>query len=110
MPDDIRLLFSGSDESAEATRFSEGLFTQKRALEDRTYKLYVSGAAPDNADSISYTISVVPDLYPNVPTEIFHGPEIALFRRRSSDSYIHLSLSFNYRTKSAKGSTEERTL
>ncbi|MCB0586232.1 MAG: DUF4175 domain-containing protein, partial [Phaeodactylibacter sp.] len=70
--DNIRLKFSGSDEAVEATRFSEGLFTyKKRALQDETYKLYVSNSALPNADSISYTISVIPDLYPGISVEKF---------------------------------------
>ncbi|MCB0549247.1 MAG: DUF4175 domain-containing protein [Phaeodactylibacter sp.] len=113
--DDIRLLFSGSDESAEATRFSEGLFTyKKRALEDETYKLYVSNSALPNADSISYTISVVPDLYPNISTEKFQDStdlKLLYFVGDASDDYGLLSLSFNYRIKSAKGEQGElRTL
>ena len=113
--DDIRLLFSGSDEPAEATRFSEGLFTyKKRALEDETYKLYVSNSALPNADSISYTISVVPDLYPNISTEKFQDStdlKLLYFVGDASDDYGLLSLSFNYRIKSAKGEQGElRTL
>ncbi|MCB9038106.1 MAG: DUF4175 domain-containing protein [Lewinellaceae bacterium] len=109
--DNIRLLFSGKQEVAEATRFSEGLFTyKKRALQDETYKLYVSNKALPNADSISYTISVVPDLYPNISAEKFQDStdlKLLYFVGSASDDYGLLNLSFNYRIKNAKGEQGE---
>ncbi len=113
--DDIRLRFSGSDEAAEATRFSEGLFTfKKRALQDETYKLYVSNSDLPDADSISYTISIIPDLYPNITAQKFQDSadlKLAYFVGEASDDYGLLSLSFNYRIKSAKeGQGELRTI
>ncbi len=113
--DGIQIRFSGSDETAEATRFSEGLFTyKKRAMRDEAYKLYVSNRALPNADSISYTISVVPDLYPNISAEKFQDStdsKLLYFVGGTPDDYGLLSLSFNYRIKDANGQQEElRTL
>ena len=109
--DAIRLQFSGSDETAEATRFSEGLFTyKKRALRDEAYKLYISNRALPNADSISYTISVVPDLYPNISAEKFQDStdlKLLYFVGEASDDYGLLSLSFNYRIKDEEGGQGE---
>ncbi|MCO6476337.1 MAG: DUF4175 domain-containing protein [Phaeodactylibacter sp.] len=109
--DAIRLRFSGSEEAVEATRFSEGLFTyKKRALQDETYKLYVSNSDLPNADSISYTISIIPDLYPNITAQKFQDSadlKLAYFVGEASDDYGLLSLSFNYRIKSAKGGQGE---
>ncbi|MCB0578287.1 MAG: DUF4175 domain-containing protein [Phaeodactylibacter sp.] len=109
--DAIRLRFSGSGEPVDATRFSEGLFTyKKRALQDETYKLFVSNSALPDADSISYTISVVPDLYPSIAAEKFQDStdlKLLYFVGDASDDYGLLSLSFNYRIKNAKGEQGE---
>lgn len=105
--DEIKLWFSADDQRENATRFSEGLFTyKKRAMRDESYKLYVSNSALPNADSISYTISVIPDLYPNISAEKFQDStdrKLLYFVGDASDDYGLLSLSFNYRIKTADG-------
>ncbi|MCB0568662.1 MAG: DUF4175 domain-containing protein [Phaeodactylibacter sp.] len=109
--DAIRLRFSGADKEQEATRFSDGLFTfKKRALKDEGYKLFISNKDLPNADSISYTISVIPDLYPNIKAEKFQDSidnKLLFFVGDASDDYGLLSLSFNYRIKKAGGQQGE---
>ncbi|MCB0553144.1 MAG: DUF4175 domain-containing protein [Phaeodactylibacter sp.] len=103
--DAIRLHFSGAAGEQEATRFSDGLFTfRKRAMKDEAYKLYISNKDLPDADSISYTLSVIPDLYPNIKAEKFQDStdsKLLFFVGDASDDYGLLSLSFNYRIKKA---------
>jgi len=109
--DDIRLRFSGDEETVAAKRFSDDLFTyQRRARKDQAYKLYISNEELPNADSISYTISVVPDLYPSISAQKFQDStqqKLFFFVGEASDDYGLRSLSFNYRVKKADGSQGE---
>lgn len=109
--DAIDLKFTGSDDRVEAKRFSDDLFTyQKQVMEDQGYKLYISNKALPNADSISYTISVVPDLHPNISAKKFIDStqqKVLFFVGEASDDYGLRSLTFNYRIKPAKGEQGE---
>ena len=40
-------------------------------MQDEAYKLYISNLDLPNADSISYSITVIPDLHPNIKVEKF---------------------------------------
>jgi hypothetical protein len=109
--ENIRMLFSGEGKSDEAKRFSDDLFTyKKRALRDEVYKLFISNKELPNADSISYSITVIPDLYPNIKAEKFQDStniKLLFFAGEASDDYGLLSLSFNYRIKKLNGQQSE---
>ncbi len=109
--DDVRIRFSGEEELQEARRFSGDLFTyKKRAMRDQGYKLYVSNSELPLGDSISYTISIIPDLYPSISAEKFQdstNSKLLFFVGDASDDYGLLSLSFNYRIKPARGEQGE---
>ncbi|MEK7254839.1 MAG: DUF4175 family protein, partial [Bacteroidota bacterium] len=103
----IAVRFSGSNGLVETKRFSDDLFTyKKRALRDETYRLYISNEYLPNADSVSYSISVVPDLYPTIQVEKFQdstNARLLYFVGDAADDYGLLSLSFNYRLKRDNG-------
>jgi hypothetical protein len=107
--DNIAIRFSGSSPlqgaggAIEAKRFSDDLFTyKKKALKDETYRLYISNKDLPNADSVSYSITIIPDLYPTIKAEKFQdslNTKLLYFVGDASDDYGLLSLSFNYRIK-----------
>ncbi len=105
--DNIRMLFSEQQKIEEAKRFSEELFTyKKQANKDESYKIFISNAVLPHADSISYSITVIPDLYPNINAEKFQDStdnKLIFFAGEASDDYGLLGLSFNYRIKKASG-------
>ncbi|MEM9822613.1 MAG: DUF4175 domain-containing protein, partial [Bacteroidota bacterium] len=105
--DDISIAFSNNKELSETTRFSDELFTfKKRALRDQQYKLYVSNNDLPNADSIAYSITVIPDLHPTINVEQFKDStdsKLLFFVGDAADDYGLLNLTFNYRTTNAKG-------
>ena len=105
--DDIQISFSGKNTPIPTNRFSDELFTyKKKAMQDESYKVYVSNNALPNADSVAYTISVVPDLHPTIAVEEFKDStdgKLLFFVGDASDDYGLLSLSFNYRLKKEKG-------
>ncbi|MCG8332658.1 MAG: hypothetical protein MI974_33545 [Chitinophagales bacterium] len=104
--DAIKVQFSG-EEAVAIKRFSDDLFTfKKRMMSDAGYKLYVSNEALPNADSISYSISVIPDLYPAIKAEKFQDSldrKLMYFVGEASDDYGLLNLNFNYRIKDVEG-------
>lgn len=101
--DRIAIRFANGAEIMDAKRFSDDLFTyKKRALKDEVYRLYISNEALPNADSVTYSITVVPDLYPVIKAEKFQDSlnnKLLYFVGEASDDYGLLGLSFNYRLK-----------
>ncbi len=112
--DNIAIRFASKDEVIETKRFSDELFTyKKRALRDESYRLYISNEALPNADSVTYSISVVPDLYPSISAEKFQDSlnnKLLYFVGEASDDYGLLGLSFNYRLKKGGSEGELQTL
>lgn len=109
--DNINMRFEGEGEVVQTNRFSGNLFSfKKRAMRDQPYKLYISNKNLPNADSIGYSISIIPDLYPDIAVERFEDStdnKLLFFLGSASDDYGLLSLSFNYRIKKANGQQGE---
>lgn len=106
--DDIQIAFSGDQHrKQQVKRFSDDLFTfKKRVAKDEAYKVYISNARLPNADSVSYTITVIPDLYPNISVEKFQDStdrKLLFFAGEASDDYGLTALTFNYRIKRSGG-------
>jgi hypothetical protein len=69
--DEIQIKFS-DEEAEDAKRFSDDLFSfEKRMMKDAVYKLYISNSYLPKADSISYAVSVMPDLHPAIKADKF---------------------------------------
>jgi len=106
--DDIQLLFQREGKKQPAKRFSDELFTfKRRVMQDDTYKLYVSNQALPNADSIRYSLSIIPDYYPEVAVEAVADStdeKLVYFVGEASDDYGLRSLSFHYRINGEDGS------
>lgn len=104
--DQMNLRFGGENESP-AKRFDDNLFAfNRRALKDEMYKIFISNAYLPNADSVAYTITVIPDLMPQISVEEFKDStnrRQIFFAGEASDDYGLLNLTFNYQLKKAKG-------
>ncbi|MEM8526503.1 MAG: DUF4175 family protein [Bacteroidota bacterium] len=109
--DAIDIDFSSADEITPTKRLSNESFTyKKKALKGESYKLYISNKDLPNADSVSYSISVIGDKYPAISVERFvdsTNQELLYFVGDASDDYGLLSLSFNYQIKNTKGEESE---
>ncbi|MFK8103536.1 MAG: DUF4175 family protein [Saprospiraceae bacterium] len=105
--DSIQIQFSSQSDLKATNRFSDDLFTlKKKAMKDETYKLYVSNSALPNADSIAYSITVIPDLNPSIQVEQFVDSidnKLLFFVGDASDDYGLRRLTFNYRVNNASG-------
>ncbi len=104
--DNIRIQFAGG-KTESITRRSDDFFTyKKQAFKDEPYKVFISNQLIPNGDSISYSITVIPDLYPNINAEKFADStdnKVLYFLGEASDDYGLLSLSFNYQVKKSNG-------
>jgi flagellar biosynthesis GTPase FlhF len=109
--DAIDIQFSAAEELTNTKRLGKDAFTfQKRALRGEGYKLYVSNEALPNADSVSYSISVIPDKYPSINVERFVDSteqKLVYFVGDAADDYGLLSLSFNYEVVNEDGEKGE---
>jgi hypothetical protein len=104
---DLLALRFGNDHGNEAKRFDDELFQfSRRALKDETYKIFISNNLLPNADSVAYTITVIPDLHPQIAVEEFKdstNQKLLFFAGDASDDYGLQNLTFNYQIKKPKG-------
>ncbi|MCC6280683.1 MAG: DUF4175 domain-containing protein [Saprospiraceae bacterium] len=104
--DNLQLRF-GTESGSEAKRFDDELFQfNRRALKDESYKVFISNALLTGADSVAYTITVIPDLHPQISVEEFKDSsnlKQSFFAGDASDDYGLQNLTFNYQIKKAKG-------
>ncbi len=109
--DELSIAFSDETDIQEARRFDDELFSiEKRALRDLTYRLYVSNALLPKADSIGYTLSVIPDLYPEISVEAFQDSTISrlmYFIGDAADDHGLSQLTFTYTVSDIEGAAQE---
>lgn len=103
----INVQFAGEAETTPTKRFGEQLFSyKKKAMRDQSYKLFISNEDLPNADSIGYSITVIPDQHPTIQAEKFQdslNSKLLFFVGDASDDYGVRNLTFNYRIKDARG-------
>ena len=107
----IGLLLPEQEQIAFAERRGNDMFYFKHtAMKPGTYKLFLSNEMLPNADSITYSMNVIPDEYPVIEVEEF--PDSAdhkwlYFIGETSDDYGLVRLTFNYRITSSDGQSSE---
>lgn len=104
--DDIKVSFMGGNPQSIVRQGDTRFTFSKKMMIDEPYKLLISNAFLPKADSVSYSVTVVPDLYPTIGVEKF---EDSLNKKRlyfvgdAGDDYGLRGLSFNYQIKGANG-------
>ena len=104
--EDIKVSFMGGMPQSIVRQGDTRFTFSKKMMTDEPYKLMISNAFLPKADSVSYSVTVVPDLYPTINVEKF---EDSLNKKRlyfvgdAGDDYGLRGLSFNYQIKSAGG-------
>ena len=111
--DDIHIQFDGK-EASEVKRSGNEVFTYGKTFrKDAPYTIYLSNDQLPNADSISYNISVIPDLYPVIAAEEMRdstNEKQLYFLGEASDDYGIKSLLFKYNIeKTGKGNIKSST-
>ncbi len=98
--DELSLLFPGADEKEAAKRFDKkGFNIEKRVTQDGQYKIFVSNKLLPNADSVSYSLTLIPDLYPSIELEKVidsTNSRLIFFAGEASDDYGIRNLAFHY--------------
>lgn len=105
--DNLELKFGNDQNREEAKRSGTELFQlNRRALKDEVYKVFISNSLLPGADSVAYTITVIPDLHPQISVEEFKDStnlKASFFAGEASDDYGLQNLTFNYQIKKADG-------
>ncbi len=108
--DEIDIRFSNEEEAVEAERKGDAYFSlSKRAMRDARYQMFLSNKFLPEADSIQYTLNVIPDQYPSISVEKFEDStdqRLVFFVGDVGDDYGLRSLSFNYKRINADDSEE----
>ena len=105
--DDLSLKFGSNDQNS-AKRYDDDLFSfSHKAMKDESYKIFLSNARLGSADSVAYSLSIVPDLHPQISVQEFKDStdltKASFFAGEASDDYGLSTLTFNYQIKRAKG-------
>ncbi|MCB0669181.1 MAG: DUF4175 domain-containing protein [Saprospiraceae bacterium] len=90
----------GSEAPNDAQRLDADAYTfSSRVYHNTSYKLVVGNDALPNSDSISYTISVIPDQYPSISVKQFvdsMDQKLLYLVGDASDDYGLRNVTFNY--------------
>ena len=90
----------GTESSADGKRLGDGLFTfGARIYRNSDYRLVVGNELLPKSDSVGYSISVVPDLYPTIAVKPFIDSteeKLVYLVGDASDDYGLRRLTFNY--------------
>ncbi len=96
----------GNGAPTEANRMDENSFgINHRAMQDLSYRIFISNRYVPNGDSVAYVIQVIPDLAPQIAVQEFKdstNQKALFFAGDASDDYGLSSLTFNYQIKRAK--------
>ena len=71
-----------------------------RIYKPTSYKLFVSNAELPSADSVQYSIQIIPDQYPTIDVELFKDSldkDLIYFIGDATDDYGIRAITFNYR-------------
>jgi len=112
--DAVSMKFRNLGITKDAERKSDNRFSfAKRIMKDDIYKVFISNNVIPSPDSISYTLSVIPDQHPEIAVESFVDSlekTVTYFIGSASDDYGLTSLSFNYTVTNASGSQKSESV
>ncbi|SEQ30489.1 DUF4175 family protein [Neolewinella agarilytica] len=108
--DNIDLRFSSEGEYNELRRDGSNLYSfDKRAMKNDRYTLFIGNERLPLADSVSYTLNVIPDLYPQISVETFRDStdeKLLFFVGEASDDHGISKLNFVYIIKDGETGAE----
>ena len=108
--EELAIKFSSSSEKEIAEKRSDNSYRFTRRFDkDAFYKIYYSNKLIADPDSVSYSIKVLPDEYPDINVEPFTDSleeNLIYFIGQASDDYGLVSINFNYTRTSANGEQE----
>ncbi len=97
----LNVQFPGEKEKTETTQVGEAAFSiKKRVLKEGTYKIFIGNKELPTGDSISYSLTLIPDMYPSIDVQSNRdslNDKIVYFVGEASDDYGLRALNFNYK-------------
>jgi hypothetical protein len=112
--DEVAVNFSTSPKADILKRIGKQRFSlQKRILKDVSYMVYVSNENLQKADSVNYSLSVTPDVHPNISVEQFEDStqkKVLFFAGEVADDYGLSRLNFNYTLESEGGQSIKKSI
>jgi hypothetical protein len=98
--DALSMLFPGEEKAQNAERADRKMYSvRKKVMQDGVYKIIISNSQLPNADSVSYTLTVIPDLFPSIDLEKFTDStdnRVVYLAGEASDDYGIRNLSLHY--------------
>jgi len=105
--DAVDVQFSSQKEKKSAERKSDQRYRlSKRVMKDDLYKVYYSNEQIPTPDSVTYSINVTPDQYPEISVQNFNDSLenlLVYFIGNASDDYGLTTINFNYTVTKASG-------
>ena len=102
--DKVEMAFGKTGQRIETTRKESNLFTHNKGFRSNSeYAVYLSNEQLPNADSISYNISVIPDIYPTISAEQMQdstNDKHLYFLGEAADDYGIKNIDFKYKIES----------
>lgn len=107
----LKVKFPGEEAQTETTQVGESAFSiQKRVLKEGTYKIFIGNKELPTGDSISYSLTLIPDMYPSIDVQSNRdslNDKVVYFVGEASDDYGLRALNFNYKIERAEQVVKE---
>ena len=107
--DDIQLSFAGGKPQSVIRQGESRFVFSKQVRNDEPYRLFISNNFLNKADSVTYNLTVIPDLFPTISVQKFDdslNKKRFYFAGEVGDDYGVRNLSFNYQIKRASGNQQ----
>lgn len=97
----VQIRFPGESDIADTKQESETAFSiRKRILKEGRYTIFMGNKELPMGDSISYSLTLVPDMYPSIDVKADRdsiNDKVVYFVGEASDDYGLSALNFNYK-------------
>lgn len=98
---ELSIQFPNEIAKVATTQVGESAFTiKKRILKEGTYKIFIANKELPKGDSISYSLTLIPDMYPSIDVKSNRdslNDKVVYFVGEASDDYGLRGLDFNYK-------------
>jgi hypothetical protein len=111
--DNIYIQFADESRADALRNGGENFSFSKRVLKDGQYKIKVANKNIPNGDSVTYTISVIPDMFPTIDVKKFQDSanmKMVYFAGDAGDDYGIRSLSFHYELSRKNKVVDQKTI
>lgn len=99
----LSVQFPGEVGKTETTQVGESAFSiKKRVLKEGTYKIFIGNKELPTGDSITYSLTLIPDMYPSIEVQSNRdslNDKVVYFAGEASDDYGLRALNFNYKVE-----------